>query len=165
MALNSEVDLIFIRQEKTQRRIGTAADYVVGGNFNIFQIVGGPISITWMMGHVTNVFAGVATPLITFTSALSGAASNMCTVAGAVAWPLNTLLVWTGLLAGALIATATIGHSQAGLAETEMWNGGEIRCVPGTIGITNAGGADATGVLDWYLSYIPLTPISEVVIL
>lgn len=171
MSFNDEVDQVYLRQEKTVRRVGQAAgvggDWSPAADFGIFTIAGGPIKITSMFGHVTAVFAGAnAIPLITY-----GAANALCVVAVAAAFALNSLLVWDGSLtavSGVLRATAALAHSQStgsvGTAATaESW-AGPILCLPGQINIVNAGGAaDATGVVDWYLSYIPLTSNATVV--
>ena len=128
--------------------------------FGIFTIAGGPVRITGMFGHVVAVFAGAnAIPLITY-----GAANAMCVVAVAAAFPLNSLLVWDGSLtavSGVLRATAALAHSQSAnsvgtAASAESW-AGPILCLPGQINIVNVGGAaDATGQVNWYISYIPL---------
>jgi len=165
MGLSSIVKTVYLRQEKTVRRTGLAAgvggDWSPAADFGIFTIAGGPIRITGLFGHVTAVFAGAnAIPLITY-----GAANALCVVAVAAAFPLNSLLVWDGSLtavSGVLRATAALAHNQStdsvGTAATaESWYG-SILCLAGQINIVNAGGAaDATGVVDWYLSYIPLT--------
>ena len=163
MAFNDEVDAIFLRQERTLRRIGTNADYTPGGNFNIFGITGGPIKITGMFGHVTVACTGaLLVPLITFTPTLAGAASNLCTVAVGAAHALNVVLTWDGLLASVLAPTVGVGHGQSGAVES--FDGGYIICMPGIISITNAT-ADATGVIDWYMSFIPLSAEAAVTVL
>jgi len=170
MAFNDVVDQIFQRQERTVRRVGRVAgvggDWSPAADFQIFTIAGGPVKITSMFGHVTAVFAGAnAIPLITI-----GAANAICVVAVAAAFALNSLLVWDGSLtavSGVLRATAALLHSQStgsvGTAATaESW-AGPILCMPGIVTIVNVGGAaDATGVVDWYLSYIPLTSAATV---
>jgi len=171
MAFNDEVDQIYLRQERTVRRIGRAAgvggDWSPAADFGIFTIAGGPIRITGMFGHVTAVFAGAnAIPLITY-----GAANALCVVAVAAAFALNSLLVWDGSLtavSGVLRETVALAHSQVTdsvgtPATAESWVG-TILCLPGQINIVNVGGAaDATGVVDWYLSYIPLTQAASVI--
>lgn len=138
------------RQRTPVVRLGTNADWVGGGNFNIFTITGGPVRIHSMFGHVTTVFAGaVPTPLLSFTPTGGGALTNICTIAVAAAWAVNTILTWNGLLATALVATIGIGHGATGV-ETFA---GSLVFVPGVIRVTNAGGADATAVVDWYIEY------------
>ena len=171
MAFNDEVDQIFLRQERTVRRVGRVAgvggDWSPAADFQIFTIAGGPVKITSMFGHVTAVFAGAnAIPLICI-----GAANPLCVVAVAAAFALDSLLVWDGSLtaaSGVLRETVNLLHSQSsdsvGTPGTaESWTG-PILCMPGIITIVNVGGAaDATGVVDWYLSYIPLVQAASVV--
>jgi len=156
---------------KTTRRPGLAAgvggDWSPAADFAIFTITGGPIRIVSLFGHVTAVFAGAnAIPLITY-----GAANALCVVAVAAAFALNSLLVWDGSLtavSGVLRATAALAHNQSsdsiGTAATaESW-AGSILCIPGVIWIVNVGGAaDATGVVDWYIEYVPQTDDALVV--
>lgn len=139
------------RQETNIVRVGTNADWVGAGNFNIFTIAGGPIRITSLFGHVTVAATGAAaTPLFSFTPTGGGALSNMCTIAVAAAWAINSVLMWNGLLATALVATIGIGHGATGV-ETFA---GHLTLLPGVIRITNAGAADATLVVDFYMSFI-----------
>ena len=173
MAFNDVVDLIYLRQERTVRRVGlgpgAGGDWSPAANFNIFNIAGGPIKVTGIWGHVTAVFAGAAaTPIVAQTPA-GGALANMSVIAVAAAFALNTFLVWDGSLtavSGVLRASAAVGHTQStdsvGTAATaESW-AGPIVVVPGIISIVNAGALDATGMVDWYISYIPLLPESLV---
>lgn len=140
------------REERLVVRRGTNADWDPAANFNIFTITGGPIRIISLFGHVTTVFAGAnATPLFSFTPTGGGALTNMCTIAVAAAWAVNSVLMWDGLLATALVATIGIGHGATGV-ETFA---GALTLVPGVIRITNAGANDATGVVDFYMSYKP----------
>jgi len=176
MSFNDQMDQVYLRQERTVRRIGRAVgvggDWSPAANFNIFQITGGPIRITGMFGHVTALFAGNATPLIEHTPT-GGGNSPLCVIAGAAAYALNTLLVWDGSLtgvSGVLRASTGVGHSQPSdsvgtPATAETWAGGGIEIIPGIIRITNGGAADATGGVDWYLTYKPLTSESQVVVI
>jgi len=147
------------RQESIIRRVGTNADWAAAGNFNIFTITGGPIRITSLFGHVTVAATGAAaTPLFSFTPTGGGALTNMCTIAVAAAWAINSVLMWNGLLATALVATIGIGHGATGV-ETFA---GYLTLIPGVIRITNAGAADATLVVDFYMSYLPCAQGSRV---
>ena len=167
MAFNDLVDLIYQRQEKTVRRAGVGpgagGDWSPAANFNIFNIAGGPVRVTGIWGHVTAVFAGAnATPIVAQTLA-GGALANMSVIAVAAAFALNTFLIWDGSLtavSGVLRASAAVGHTQVTdsvgtPASAESW-AGPIVVVPGIISIVNAGDLDATGMVDWYLSYIPM---------
>src|SRR4030065_569622 len=120
MAFNDEMELVFLRQEKTVRRVGlgpgAGGDWSPAANFNIFAITGGPIKVTGLWGHVTAVFAGAnATPIVAQTPA-GGALANMSVIAVAAAFALNTFLVWDGSLtavSGVLRASGAVGHTQA----------------------------------------------------
>ena len=120
MAFNDEMELVFLRQEKTVRRVGlgpgAGGDWSPAANFNIFAITGGPIKVTGLWGHVTAVFAGAnATPIVAQTPA-GGALANMSVIAVAAAFALNTFLVWDGSLtavSGVLRASGAVGHTQS----------------------------------------------------
>ena len=136
----------------TLRRPGVAADFAAGLDFNIFN-VSGLIEIHYMFGIVTNLFgAGVSIPQIQFTPtggiqvALSGAHAGLNAAAA------GTVLTWTGLTAGALTSGAALGMSDVNA--NSDWDGGFITIPAGIIAITNAV-ADATGVVDWYIAYVP----------
>jgi len=177
MGLKTEVDLIMSRQERTVRRIGLGpgipGDWNPADNFNIFDITGGPIRVTFLFGHVTALFtaAGV-TPLIAYAPDGAAPAWNpLCVVCAAAALALNSLLVWDGsltLVSGVLRETANLGHnastdSVGTPATAETWDGRGITLMPGDIRITaGAGALDNTGMVDWYISYIPLLPESLV---
>jgi len=174
MSFRDQVSLTFLRQERTVRRIGlgpgAGGDWSPAADFNIFQIVGGPIKITNLFGHVTAVFAGAnPTPRIDFIP-VGGVANPMCVIAVAAAFALNSLLVWDGSLtavSGVLRESAQLGHNQStdsvGTAATATSWAGPILCIPGIILIDNGGALDNTGMVDWYISYIPLTEASNVV--
>jgi len=103
-----------------------------------------------MFGLVTVACTGaLLVPVITFTPTGGGAASNICTLAVGAIHPINRVLAWNGLLATALVGTIGIGHGATGV-ETFA---GVLTMIPGVISITNAP-ADATAVIDWYISYI-----------
>ena len=139
------------RPESTAVRIGTNADWAAAGNFNLFTITGGPILITSLFGHVTVAATGAnATPLFSFTPTGGGALTNMCTIAVAAAWAINSVLMWNGLLATALVASIGIGHGATGV-ETFA---GSLTAIPGIIMTTNAGAADATLVVNFYMRYL-----------
>ncbi len=176
MGLKTEVDLIMSRQERTVRRVGLGpgvpGDWSPAANFAIFDITGGPIQVTNLFGHVTAVFAGAnPTPLIDYAPDGAAVAWNpLCVIAVAAAFALNALMVWDGSLtavSGVLRESGGLGHSQGtgsvGTAATaESWVGRGMTLMPGDIRITNAGALDATGMIDWYISYIPLFPQSLV---
>lgn len=175
MGLKGELLTILQNTPRTVRRAARAAgaggDWSPAADFNIFNITGGPVRVTGMFGHVVAVFAGAnAIPLPSFTPA-GGVANAFGVVAVAAAFALNTLLVWDGSLtavSGVLRATPALGHNQSldsvGTAATAFGWRTAIDFIVGVISIVNVGGAaDATGQVDWYITYIPLTPNAQLV--
>jgi len=174
MSLRSEIQFLIANLPRTERRAARAAgvggDWSPAANFNIFAITGGPVKITGLFGHVVAVFAGaVATPLVSLTPT-GGVANPLAVIAVAAAFALNSLLGWDGSLtavSGVLRASPQLGHNQAqdsvGTAATSQGWANPIDVIPGIISIVNAGAADATGQVDWYCTYIPLTPSSLLV--
>jgi hypothetical protein len=164
MSFQGQVKRTYQFQEKGIVRVGTNADYTPGGNFNIFNIAGGPILVTSMWGHVRVACTGVAlVPLIQFDPTI-GAASPLCTVAVGAAHAIGVVLTWDGTLAGVLAPTAAVGHGQAGAASVESFVAGSIMLMPGVILIVNAT-ADATAEIDWYMTYKPVLPEVNVTVL
>lgn len=148
----SRTQLFQTRAFRTVRRPGLPADLAAGVNFNIFN-VSGVILVQYMFGHVTTVIgAGAAVPLIAFTPT-GGAAVPLCTVAVDISTDaVNTIYTWSGLIGGVLTPSIQIGA--ADLAATAQWSGGMLILVGGIIRITNA--VASTGIIDWYISYLPL---------
>lgn len=162
MGLKALIGSIWLAAQKGIVRVGTNADYTPGGNFNIFNISGGPILVNAMWGHVrVACTANVLVPRIDLDPTI-GAASPLCALAVGAIWPLGTVLTWSGLLVGVLAPTAGLGHGQAGVVES--FDGGPIILMPGVILITNAT-ADATAEIDWYMRYEPILPTSLVTVL
>lgn len=155
----------WLRQEKGIRRVGTNADWTPGGNFNIFNIANGCIHVERIWGHVTAVCAGaVLVPFLNFTPAGGGAASALCTLAVGAGHAVDVILTWSGIAAGILTPTAALGHSAVSGTATETWSGERMILTPGIISITNAT-ADATAVIDWYMSFRQFDENTEVTVL
>lgn len=158
MGLAANVKTTYLRQEKTVRRIGTNADWG-GEDFNIVTITGGPVRVTDIWGHVTTACTGATlVPLLEFNPAGEGATTVIAAIAAGAIWPENTILAWDGSFNGALSPTRGIGHAQA--TEDEGFQGAYMIFVPGTILVVNAT-TDATAVIDWYISWKPLTLIAK----
>jgi hypothetical protein len=150
---------------KATRRLGQAGDWVPGGNFNIFQVVNGCVLIKRIWGHVTTACANnVLVPFLNFTPTGGGGATALCALAAGAAHAINVVLTWSGVVAGVLTPTATLGHSAASGTATETFSGSDLICVPGIISITNAT-TDATAVIDWYIQYWPAAPNALVIAL
>lgn len=140
------------RTIKTVRRAGLAADLVGGANYNIFN-VSAPVLVTYMFGHVTTLIgAGAAVPYVQHTPT-GGAAVPLCALAVSIAADVaDTIYTWDGLLAGVLTPSVQIGA--ADLAVTAHWSGGMLILVGGIMSIVNA--IASTGIIDWYVAYLPL---------
>jgi hypothetical protein len=136
------------------RRVGKSTDWT-GSNFNIFQVLGGNITIKRIWGHLTTACTGATlVPYLNFTPTGGGATTALCALAVGSAWPINTILTWAGTVAGVLTPTSVIGHSAASGTATETFSGNELLMVPGIIGIVNAT-TDASAVIDWYIEFTP----------
>jgi hypothetical protein len=158
MAEDTSAKAAYQVSPKGVRRVGANADWPGGAhNFNIFGIYQGCIKVTALFGHVRVGCTGaLLVPVLAFTPTGGGALSNICTLAAGAIWPINTVLAWSGLLAGILTPTVGIGHGDAATA-TEGFNGGYLTFVPGIISVINAT-ADATAQIDWYIRYEPASP-------
>ena len=159
MAFNDEVDQMYLQQERVVRRAGVAATDLPGGaNFNIFNLAG-VVLVKQIWGQVTTVIgAGAAVPQIQFTPT-GGAAVPLCAAALSIAADVvNTIYTCPlGIIAAVLAPSPAIGHADT-LATG--WGGDYIILVAGIIMIVNA--VPSTGVIDWFIDYIPATPGSIV---
>ena len=167
MSLKGELLTILQNKEQTLRRIGTNADWAGAVNFNIFNIAGGPARVTGLFGHVTVACTNnILVPLLSYYPAVTGIAgiTAIAAIAAGAIWPLDTILAWDGTLLGVLAPTVGIGHGQAGAASAQCFVAGYIDMLPGVIVVVNAP-VDATAVIDWYLSYKPLSPATVVTVL
>jgi len=167
MGYAEQVKDAFIMKHQGIRRTGTiagGADWD-GTNFDIFTIIGGPIKITSFGALVTAVCVGGLVPQLNFTPAGGGAASVMSAAAAGVAWPVDTIVTFDGAVAAALAATANLGHSLTDPVGAEsFFTGGSLMVVPGVINIINAV-ADLTAVLDWFMTFIPMTVDARVIVM
>lgn len=167
MSLKGELLTILQNKERTIFRTGTNVDFAIPPvNVNLFNIAGGPIAVTGMFGHVTVAFTGaLVTPLLQYFPAVTGVGgvTAICTVAVGAAHAVDVILTWDGLLASVLAPTVGLGHGQSG--PVESFDGGYILMLPGVVRMNNAGGADATAVVNWYMTYRPLNPATVVTVL
>jgi len=133
-------------------RPGVATD--LAGAWNIFTITGGPIIMTELWGHVTTIIANAAVPILTFVTTLGAVAAATATIMVTLNTDApGTVYTWSGALAGVPGPAAALGMAAAG--ETTM-AGNYCIFVPGTLYFTNA--VAATGIIDWYMNYIPCVP-------
>lgn len=130
---------------------------VLSGDDPIFDITGGPIKVLEITGIVTTVLVGTGNGKLTFTTVTPAATVDMS--AGAVAidndaagtsyQTINTTGIFTPVTAG-IVKEA---NSFATLPTTFLLPIGTMKF--------NCTGA-ATGVIKWYLRYVPLSPLSRV---
>ncbi len=137
------------------RCVASSAKTLTTGNVNMFTIAGGPIKILELVGIVTTVVQAQATSTkitVTTTSPaatvdLSAAAVDLtAAAAGASIRHINT----TGIL-----TVVTAGFVMEGNAFAT--NDTQYLVPAGTMQINNAS-ASNTGVITWYMRYVPLAP-------
>ena len=162
MGMSAIQKLNFLQQMKITRRAGAAVDWTAGVDFNIFQVQGNAVLVVNLFGIVTTLMGvGAALPRFQFTptgGAQVAMSAAMATVAGDVA---GSVYVWDGVTATIPAPAAAIGWADS--AEFG-WNGDPGVLPVGIIAITNAVACNA-GVVDYYISYIPCSPGSQVIAL
>ena len=149
-----------VRAYRACRRPGLYTD-IDGTGADLFTIAGGPIQAIALFGQVTTIIgAGLAVPQLWFTPTGGGGVTALCAAAASIAADaVNTLYTWTGLLAGLLTPGVGIGHLDLTGAEAGFAN--PITMTPGVISLVNA--IDAlSGVIDWYIAYIPMLDASVI---
>ena len=159
MAFNDIVDSMYLQQLRVIRRAGIAATDLPGAAaFNIFNLAG-VVLVKQIWGIVTTVIgAGAAVPRIQFTP--TGLAQvPLCAAAASIATDaVGTVYTYPlGTIAAILAPSPAIG-----MADTAAtgWTGDYTILLAGIIAITNA--VASTGVIDWFIAYIPATPGSIV---
>ena len=145
---------------RTARRPGLFTD-IDGTGADLFTIAGGPVQLIALFGHVTTVIgAGLAVPDLSFTPTGGGALTALCAAAAAINLDaVNTLYTWTGLLAGLLTPGVGIGHLD--LTGAEAGFNSPITLTAGVISLVN-GVTAVSGVIDWYVAYLPLLDASVI---
>ena len=132
--------------------IGVLAD-MQASPVNLFRVFNGPVLVTQLWGRCTAAITNACVPILTFDPDVGGAAAIatiMLTLAGDQP---GSIYIWDGSRAGAApVVTAALGMAAAG--ETTM-AGNFVILVPGLLYYTNAV-VDTTGIIDWYINYIPM---------
>ena len=149
---------------KTVRRPGLAVDWTAGVDFDIFTVTG-VVIVSHMYGVVTTVIgAGAPVAFVEITTVVPAATVPLCAVTAAsiTTDAVGTFYTWNGLIAGVLTPGAVLGAQDMAAANT--WGGALLVLTDGVINIDNAGGA-STGIIDWYIRYMPMTPNAVVTIL
>ena len=153
MALGTRAQLFQSRTFRTVRRQGQYADIDGVGDADLFN-VSGVCLVYYMFGVCTTVIgAGLAVPQIQFTPTVGAVQVPLCGAAASIATDAaGTIYTWNGLLAGQLTPGAVLGMSDPNANAT--WAGGFTTLVAGVIQLTNAVDA-VSGVIDWYVMYLP----------
>ena len=159
MGLKTKVDSLVA--QRGVRRVGQARDLQAPSlaNVNIFNIVNGCIHVQRIFGRVSAAFTqNVSRPFLAYVPVGGVGGSALCALsAGGVAFALNVILTWDGLTGGNLTPTTNVGRSIVSGTATEAWLGSMI-LGPGTINVTTGGFVDTTGIIDWYMLYVPGCP-------
>ena len=139
--------------------IGVLAD-MQADPVNLFRVLTGPVLVTELWGMVDTGITNAVVPILTFNpdvGALAACATIMLTLAGDVA---GSMYVWGGTTAGAApVVTAALGMVAPG---ESVMAGNFIILVPGLLYYTNAV-VDTTGIIDWYINYIPAFPGATII--
>ena len=117
------------------------------------------IYVRYIFGVVVEVPTGAATPFLTYiSSAAYGAPTTtaICALhASVAAAPVGTVLQMTGVTVGILTSGLVQGIRSPNEA-TGIWaNGDYVVMCPGVIQIVNATTAGVSGIIDWYMYYVP----------
>ncbi len=143
---------------KGARNVGVLTD-MQASPVNLFRVSTGPVLVSQLWGFVNTGITNAVVPILTFNpdvGALAAIATIMVTMAGVNP---GAIVTWGGTRAGAAPdETAALGMAAAG--ETLMVSDYVI-LVPGLLYYTN-GVVDTTGIMDWYINYIPCTPGARV---
>ena len=158
----TRAELIQTHSFQTVRRAGLAADFVPGADFDIFN-VSGVVLVSDIFGIVTTLIgAGALLPFIEITTIVPAATVPLCAVVGAAinADVAGTMYRWSGLDTGVLQVTAV---GAADVQAADSWVGGFVVLTAGVINIDTA--VAGTGVIDWYITYLPMSQDGEIIAL
>ena len=158
----------FTRQEllqtqtfQTLRRPGLAVDWTAGADFDIFTVTG-VIVVSHLFGIVTTLIAGAIVPFVEITTVVPAATVPLCALALSLDTDVaGTIVGMSGLIAGVLTASAVGAMT---LEAVNTWAGNLIVLTAGVINVNNAI-ASTGGVVDWYITYLPMSTGGEVTLL
>jgi len=121
----------------------------------LFRVRGGIVLMTQLIGQVRAAPTNAVVPIITFDPDVGAAVAVATIMVSIAALPIGRCIQWAGTVgAPAPIAGAAVGMVAPG--ETTMV-GNFVIMVPGILYFTNAV-VDTTGIIDWYINYIPAYP-------
>ncbi|MET7944281.1 hypothetical protein ACFYRN_19135 [Streptomyces sp. NPDC005227] len=114
----------------------------------IFTVAGGRVAITSLVGKVTTVIGGTTPSAKVVATPTVGTANDLCTATAITADEVGTLYSLPGPTGSAL------GVSGAGSGGVTGQTAPVI-VAAGTVGV-NVSAADATGAIQWALTYVPI---------
>lgn len=146
---------VALAQEQSIRKVQTTPS---GGADALFTITGGPIHVKSLVGIVTTVLVNAANGTVQATTTDPAATTAMSTNVAIDNDAKGTSYIFlgpTGVLTPTQLGVVNIDNGSVTLTQTQ-W------IVPiGNINFLTSGAM--TGVITWYCSYIPLSPLSTVV--
>jgi len=154
----TRAELLQTNSFQTVRRPGLAGD--LAGDYNIFTVTG-VVTVSHCFGIITTVIAGAAVPFLQIATAVPVATVPLCALHASLDTLVSGIIIgWNGIDGTALTESA-IGALDINAART--WAGGLIVLTEGVISVDNA--TPATGILDWYITYLPMSLDGEITIL
>jgi len=154
-------ELLQTQTFQTVRRPGVAAEWIAGADFDIFTVTG-IVLVSHCFGICTTLIAGAIVPFLEITTVVPAATVPLCALAASLDTDVpGSMYGWSGLIAGVLTVSA-VGAME--LAAANTWSGGLIVLTDGVINVDNAI-ASTAGVIDWYITYLPMSAGAEITIL
>ncbi|GGU13233.1 hypothetical protein [Streptomyces violascens] len=114
----------------------------------IFTVAGGRVLVTGLVGKVTTVIGGTTPSAKLVATPTVGSANDLCTATAITADEVGTLYSIPGPTGSAL---GVSGSGSGGVTGQTA----PVIVAAGTIGV-NISAADATGAIQWTLTYVPL---------
>jgi hypothetical protein len=114
----------------------------------IFTVAGGRVLVTGLVGKVTTVIGGTTPSAKLVATPTVGSANDLCTATAITADEVGTLYSIPGPTGSAL---GVSGNGSGGVTGQTA----PLIVAAGTIGV-NVSAADATGAIQWTLTYVPL---------
>lgn len=114
----------------------------------IFTVSGGRVVVTSLVGKVTTVIAGTTPNLKIVATPTTGSANDLCTATAITADEVGTQYSIPGATGSALNVS---GSGSGGVTGQTA----PVIVAAGTLGM-NVSASDATGAIQWELTYVPL---------
>lgn len=114
----------------------------------VFTVAGGRVAITSLVGKVTTVIGGTTPSAKLVATPTAGSANDLCTATAITADEVGTQYSIPGPTGSALNVS---GSGSGGVTGQTA----PVVVAAGTIGV-NVSAADATGAIQWALTYVPI---------